>query len=251
MTDGFSDKKNNNNNNKSQDGREEEMDISFGMEPGYLIKMDKEGRMKLVKWATEGKQWENCPSQRRKDPMKELAETLIEQARKEKELVDLINGKTVRGLHRVESAPITKPMSVKKKEEKDLDDLIDKCSKGTAEVQGALLDLVGTTPKSEASPSSPSYEQLGIEVGELVGQKNRAYGDSFNKTGDFLKLLYPNGIKPEQYTDALCIVRIYDKLMRIATNKDALGESPYRDIAGYALLGMKNTEDRKKNKGTP
>lgn len=37
----------------------------------------------------------------------------------------------------------------------------------------------------------------------------------------------------------LCIVRIFDKLMRIANKKDAFAESPYADLAGYALLGEK------------
>lgn len=81
------------------------------------------------------------------------------------------------------------------------------------------------------------YESLGTEIGKLVEEKNQAYGNSFGETQQFLKLLYPNGIGPESYSDMLCIVRIFDKLKRIATNKDAFGESPYRDIAGYALLG--------------
>lgn len=81
------------------------------------------------------------------------------------------------------------------------------------------------------------YEELGKQIGALVGEKNVAYGDSFGQVGSFLQILYPNGIPVESYTDALCIVRIFDKLKRIATHKDAFGESPYRDIAGYALLG--------------
>lgn len=84
------------------------------------------------------------------------------------------------------------------------------------------------------------YEKLGIEVGKLVDEKNAAYGDSFHRSADFLKILYPTGILPEQYIDALCIVRIFDKLMRIATKKTAFGESPYRDISGYGLLGLDN-----------
>lgn len=82
------------------------------------------------------------------------------------------------------------------------------------------------------------FEELGMKLGVLVAEKNRAYGNSFFKAGAFLKLLYPDGIRPEQYTDMLCLVRIFDKQMRIATAKDALGESPYQDIAGYSLLGM-------------
>lgn len=84
-----------------------------------------------------------------------------------------------------------------------------------------------------------TYEKLGQEVGKLVDEKNAAYGESFARCGEFLKLLYPNGLRPDQYTDVLCMVRIYDKLMRIATRKDAFGESPYGDIAGYGLLGLK------------
>lgn len=75
------------------------------------------------------------------------------------------------------------------------------------------------------------------EVGELVTAKDAAYGSSFAKSGEFLKLLYPSSIQPEQYGDALLLVRIFDKQMRIATDKDALGENPYRDIAGYGILG--------------
>ena len=43
------------------------------------------------------------------------------------------------------------------------------------------------------------FVAIGKTIGELVEQKNRAYGDSFRKCGEFLKLLYPNGIQPEQY----------------------------------------------------
>lgn len=80
------------------------------------------------------------------------------------------------------------------------------------------------------------YEQAGAELGRLVDSKNRAYGDAFNKSGDFLRLLYPYGIKTEQYDDMLALVRVFDKQMRIATDRDALGESPWGDLGGYGLL---------------
>jgi hypothetical protein len=83
----------------------------------------------------------------------------------------------------------------------------------------------------------PDYVALAQEIGKLVEEKNAAYGDSFSKCGEFLRILYPDGIQPAQYHDALLIVRIFDKLMRVATAKQALGENPYRDIAGYGLLG--------------
>lgn len=79
---------------------------------------------------------------------------------------------------------------------------------------------------------------MGATIGKLVQEKQAAYGDSFGKSGELLKILYPNGIQPKQYADMLTVVRIIDKLFRIATDRDALGENPYRDIAGYGLLGM-------------
>lgn len=82
------------------------------------------------------------------------------------------------------------------------------------------------------------YTELAEKIGKLVDDKNAAYGSSFDQAGDFLKLLYPDGIPVDSYTDMLCVVRIFDKLKRIATRKDAFGESPYGDIVGYGLLGL-------------
>jgi hypothetical protein len=83
-----------------------------------------------------------------------------------------------------------------------------------------------------------TFQQIGTAAGELVEEKNRAYGSSFATAGTAMRLLYPNGIAPEQMHDALVLVRIWDKLMRIATDRDALGESPYHDIIGYGILGV-------------
>ncbi len=94
--------------------------------------------------------------------------------------------------------------------------------------------------------SIKTYKQIGSEIGELVDEKNVAYGSSFAESYKILSVLYPNGIKPEQYMDALAITRVIDKLFRIATAKDAFGESPWRDIAGYAILGVANADKEKK-----
>lgn len=80
------------------------------------------------------------------------------------------------------------------------------------------------------------YEEIGADIGRLVDQKQRAYGRSFDKMDRILRELYPHGIRPEQYRDLLAIVRIGDKFFRIATDKTALGEDPWRDVAGYGLL---------------
>ena len=92
-----------------------------------------------------------------------------------------------------------------------------------------------------------NYQELAKDIADLVTEKQKAYGNSFDQAGDFLRLLYPNGIPPESYGDMLCVVRIFDKLKRIATNKDAFGESPWGDIIGYGLLGLnKDLEANKK-----
>lgn len=92
------------------------------------------------------------------------------------------------------------------------------------------------------------YTAIGLEIGVLVDEKNAAYGDSFTKAAEFLKILYPDGIPVEAYTDALCIVRIFDKLMRLATSKDYNNERPYADIAGYAFLGLQKDRLRAEKK---
>ena len=92
------------------------------------------------------------------------------------------------------------------------------------------------------------YIKTASEIGQLVSEKQEAYGDSFSKSEQIIKILFPDGVKNENYRDMLTITRIIDKLFRIATRKNAFGESPYRDIAGYALLGLvSDLEEEKKN----
>jgi hypothetical protein len=94
------------------------------------------------------------------------------------------------------------------------------------------------------NPDHDAFMAIAKQAGELVSEKNMAYGKSFHRSGDFLKLLYPDGIKPDQYQDALALVRVFDKQMRIATAKDAFGESPWGDICGYGILGVHYSEQR-------
>lgn len=94
---------------------------------------------------------------------------------------------------------------------------------------------------TESKDGVESLASLATSLGLLLEEKNKAYGSSFDDTGSFLKLLYPQGIEPDQYGDALALVRIFDKMKRIATNKDAMGESPFQDLAGYGILGLRRT----------
>jgi len=90
------------------------------------------------------------------------------------------------------------------------------------------------------------FEKIATEIGKFVDDKDAACGSSFLKSEKILKILYPNGIEPNQYKDMLAITRIIDKLFRIATQKDAFGENPFKDIAGYGILGVANGESEKK-----
>ena len=93
-------------------------------------------------------------------------------------------------------------------------------------------------------PDEPpmTYGEIAAEIAETVVKKQAAYGDSFGKSGEVMRVLYPNGIPADQMDDALAVVRLVDKLFRVATDRDALGESPWRDIAGYALLAVERVE---------
>lgn len=88
-----------------------------------------------------------------------------------------------------------------------------------------------------------AYATIANDVAVLVAEKQTAYGDSFSRSGDVLRELYPDGVKPEQYTDLLTITRVLDKLFRVANKKDAFGESPWKDVLGYAMLAVKRDMD--------
>jgi hypothetical protein len=96
----------------------------------------------------------------------------------------------------------------------------------------------------EYPQSAGHYEGVGAEIGRLVDKKQKAYGRSFDRMAEILKLLYPHGIRPEQYGDLGAMIRMWDKFFRIATSKDAFGEDPWQDVAGYALLMNKDYAEK-------
>ena len=91
--------------------------------------------------------------------------------------------------------------------------------------------------ETDLGTKAVTIKAVARQLGELCAEKNAAYGDSFFQSGELLKLLYPDGVNVDQYQDLLAIARILDKLFRIARHKNAFDESPYRDIAGYGILG--------------
>lgn len=95
-------------------------------------------------------------------------------------------------------------------------------------------------PKSKTQRICEMAEKIGLKCRE----KNIAYGDAVATSVEALKLLYPTGVPVKAYGDMLLLVRIWDKLQRIATDKDALGESPFEDIGGYGVLGAVKDGER-------
>jgi len=83
---------------------------------------------------------------------------------------------------------------------------------------------------------SESLTKVIQDLQTLMVSKRKAYGNAFNDAPQILKHLYPNGINPHQYDDLLTIVRILDKLYRVANGANT--EDPWQDIAGYAILSM-------------
>ena len=86
------------------------------------------------------------------------------------------------------------------------------------------------------------YIEVATNLAKLLEEKQKAYGDAFGDMEKIFTILYPNGIQPYQYKDLLTLARMLDKVFRIANlpkeQKDLMGEEPYKDIAGYALLAL-------------
>lgn len=105
--------------------------------------------------------------------------------------------------------------------------------------------------ETEPTIERGTYEVFGQNLGRLVDEKQRAYGQAFQKIGQISKILYPNGVPVEKLDDFALVVRVLDKICRIADgDKAAFGESPWRDIAGYGLLGYVESEELRDGNNT-
>jgi hypothetical protein len=83
---------------------------------------------------------------------------------------------------------------------------------------------------------NPEFEKIATRIGKLVAEKNINYGNSFGHTGDIMKYLFPDGIPIGKYEVFLALVRIMDKIFRLATNPNYNNENSWADIAGYCVL---------------
>ena len=81
-------------------------------------------------------------------------------------------------------------------------------------------------------------QQLAEEVGTLVALKRDFYGDSISSSDAMLTILFGPSIPAERFGDVLLIARVLDKLQRLAHRSPDEAESPWLDIAGYAICGI-------------
>ena len=88
------------------------------------------------------------------------------------------------------------------------------------------------------------FQRLSLEIGDLVTRKDAAYGNSFGTAPAILALLYPDGVRVDQYPDMLTIVRMLDKFKRVATAKADDPEEPWKDLCGYPLLRLAERRKR-------
>jgi len=87
------------------------------------------------------------------------------------------------------------------------------------------------------------YEVQADKLVKLLQKKRDAYGDNLSSGAKFLTMFYPDGIPVAAYKDLLIMVRVLDKLFRLANQHrhDDSGdgffddESPWWDVAGYGL----------------
>lgn len=96
-----------------------------------------------------------------------------------------------------------------------------------------------TKTKKEEPVTNNSFQELASELAEMLTEKNRKYGDSYARMAHVLPIFYPDGVPGDHLLDAVFILRIVDKLMRIASAQKDDDEDPVMDIAGYAILRMR------------
>ena len=80
---------------------------------------------------------------------------------------------------------------------------------------------------------------VACDVVVVVEEKNREYGSAFQKVSEILNILFPNGIPASKYHDVAILIRVLDKICRIASANDKdVKKDAWLDITGYGLLRL-------------
>jgi len=111
---------------------------------------------------------------------------------------------------------------------------------GQDEVYQEELVMIKSKKKTKKAPKKESdFHALASELADMLTDKNRKYGDSYARMAHVLPIFYPDGVPGEHLLDAVFILRIVDKLMRISSAQKDDDEDAVADIAGYAILRMR------------
>lgn len=101
-------------------------------------------------------------------------------------------------------------------------------------------------------PENLKHQKLIFEAGEkqtlLVAEKNSAYGSAFEQITKLLEQLFPNGIPVHKYGDVSILIRMLDKVCRIANEQENFNnEDAWDDIMGYAMIAKVSKLKAKKD----
>lgn len=102
-------------------------------------------------------------------------------------------------------------------------------------------------------PKGLEHQKDFFDVGEKlvtkVAQKNNDYGSAFEQIEEILKVLYPNGVPVHQYGNMSLLVRMLDKVCRLANEREKFyNEDSWDDLIGYCFVGkVSNLRKGRKN----
>jgi len=86
---------------------------------------------------------------------------------------------------------------------------------------------------------SAELEAIARDVAGMVREKNRGYGGALQKVSRTLSILFPNGVPTSKYHDVAILIRVLDKICRIASANDKdVKKDAWLDITGYGLLRL-------------
>ena len=84
-----------------------------------------------------------------------------------------------------------------------------------------------------------SVRSIACDIAIVVEEKNREYGSAFQKVSHILSILFPNGIPTNKYHDVAILIRVLDKICRIASANDKdVKKDAWLDLTGYGLLRL-------------
>jgi hypothetical protein len=79
------------------------------------------------------------------------------------------------------------------------------------------------------------FKEKALEVAEMLERKSEEYDAPYDSDNEFLKIMYPDGVPPNQYSNMVLCLRLYDTLKKLTKT----GDTKYIEyIAGYGILAM-------------